>query len=216
MDDEPPLAPANQRESYPKFDIIDAKAAIKRTPASVCLFSFRKQIIGQLFIYKIMPNSVVVNYCFAIPRFNFANSQALFRTVVVDNYVTGQRPLLQCPTCRRNCQSVYYNSNWACAHCLTLHYRSQLVDKTTLLWERRDAIHTHVRHGRPKGMHRQTFVKLKAELLALNAKLDGQSRSFVSEVHDQIVSSTWAPAASVDLWFPNFTVRGGHIVRQFE
>ncbi len=213
MDDELPSPPANQRESFPKFDIIEAKAATKRRPGSVCLFTLRDRMIGQLFIHKMLPNSLVVNYSFAYPHLDYINSEDLMRTVVVDNYVSRQRTLLVCQTCRRNCWSVYYKGHWACANCLKLYHRSQLIDKVALLWERRDLIHARVKHGRPKGMHRGTFVKLKDELRDLNLWLDGKHRTFTSEVHDQIVSSAWVSADNVDLWSPHFTVRGGQFVR---
>jgi protein-arginine kinase activator protein McsA len=213
MADERPPRPANQRESFPKFDIIAARAAMDRTPASLCMFSLRERVIGQLFIYKMLENSIIVNYLFSDEHIGHAEKQDLFRTKVVDNSIIGQRRLLECPSCQQHYWALRYKDHWACADCLKLHYRSQLVDKAARLWERRDFLHARLRYGRPRGMHNRTHMKLREELLVLEATLKGKSRTFSSEAHDQIVSSTWVPAKSVDLWFPGFTVRAGQFVR---
>jgi hypothetical protein len=200
------------REAFPKFDLIEAKAAMERMRAAVCVFDLGRRTIGQTFIAEIQDDSVILNYLFADKQFISEENRSVIKTREIKSKIAAFRRLFVCPLCDQSKQALYYKDTWACATCLRLHYRSQLIDKEVKLWEELDELRTQLRRGRPTGMHHKTFIKLKLRLSALEYRFEGRERKEAGSSHNVIVTSRWVPGAEIDLWSANYAVRGGNFV----
>jgi hypothetical protein len=186
---------------------------MERMSDAVCLFELQRKIVGQLFIPIVNENSIVVNYLFYTPNIKSDTDEVTLPINTVRTGFQAFRALAECPICFEFYCSLYFKDRWACGGCLGLHYRRQLIDKDVARWEKRDALHKQLQHGRPKGMHNATYSKLKEELSHCEGLLDGKRRKYASDAHDLIICARWVPATEVDLWSPYYTVRGGLIVR---
>lgn len=201
-----------QRESFPKLNIVAMKSAMDHLEPAVCVFSVRGRQIGQLFGVNITDECIVVDYVFADEELNSLETEIKLNTSHAPCALDSMRRVFHCPVCQARCWNLYYDEQWACACCLMLNYRSQLVDKTALLHDTRDALRGRIGAGRPKGMHHKTFVKLHDELSKLNERLVGRPRRYASAEHNLIVREEWLPGGQVDLWSSRYQVRSGSIV----
>lgn len=204
---------AAQRESFPKLDLIAAKAAMDRDPASVCLFELDRKIVGQLFIPYLSESDIIVNYLFSVQHMGSYSDEVSLKTITVASPLDPFRRYFVCPECAGSYWSLYFKTRWGCGDCLGLRYRRQLVDKEVLLWERRKELDKQLRHGRPKGMHNSTYFKLKRKQSRLEALLEGKMPKDASDAQNLIIHARWISAAEADLWSPHYTVRGGEFVR---
>jgi len=208
-----PLAErARQRESFHKFDLIAANAAMERIDAAVCVFELRGGMIGQAFIPDISEKTVTINSLILNSDVSSRERQDTIETVSLNNQVDPYRRLFLCPECGSTKWALYYENGWSCAKCLDLVYRSQLVGKDVKLWEERKTLRKRLEGGRAKGMHNKTFIKLHERLSALDCQLRGRSENFASRSHDLIVQSRWVAGAEIDLWSTQYVVRNGEFV----
>lgn len=95
----------------------------------------------------------------------------------------GSRPWFLCPSCGRRCAVVYYGApggRYACRHCVRVSYLSQCEDETGRLWRRQRKLERKLAGGadewngwrKPKGMHQQTFDKLRRQIWELEFRRD--------------------------------------------
>lgn len=93
----------------------------------------------------------------------------------------GTRPWFRCPSCGRRCAVVYYGAGrYACRRCVRVSYLSQCEDETGRLWRRQRKIESKLAGGaaewngwqRPKGMHQETFDRLRRQILELEVRRD--------------------------------------------
>ena len=204
----PPLRASAMRESFPKFDLVEATPAMERRSDPLCIFEQGRRMMGQLFIRKILDTSIIVRYIFASEHVNCNETEVVLPTVRQEVHT-----IFKCPGCMFNRWSLYYRDQWKCADCHGLLYRSQLVDKEVQLWEERDRLSALLKAGRPKGMHNSTYAHHRLRLAELERLLRCRPRKYASDVHDLIVRERWVPGTDADLWFLNYTVRGGFIVK---
>jgi len=141
---------SRQRESYPRFDLIAAKAAMERVPAAVCVFEFRKRMIGQAFIVDVAEDGVAINSHILDDGMDSEERQDFIKTINTQTSLDKYRRLLVCPDCGEHKRYLYFIDGWSCADCLGLIYRTQLVDKEVKLFEEREVLRTQLRWGRPK------------------------------------------------------------------
>ena len=201
-----------QRESFPKLDLIAAKAAMDRLEVAVCVFEARKRMIGQAFIVDVHQNSILLNYVFTEEYSNYGESQIELTTINSSTIMDRNRRVFECPRCESKRWSLYYKNVWLCRDCLNLNYRSELVDKEVKLWEERDSLRQQLSRGRPKGMHNRTYMELRQRLFALDNRLSGRTQKFASSSQDMIVQSRWVSGSEVDLWSSRYSVREGDFV----
>lgn len=206
------LQATKQRESYPKFDIVAANHAMNRLPAAVCVFDQGPRMVGQLFLAEFLEDSVVINYVFSAPHVHCLESVAVIDTKMSSTPLDRHRRLAGCPLCKQFRWSLYYKSVWACADCLGLHYRRQLVAPEVLRWERYDELGKQLKYGRPKGMHNETYRGLRQELIGLEMQLSDRPRRYASDTHDLIITSRWVPGAEIEFWSSQYRVRNGDFV----
>lgn len=205
--------PANQRESFPKFDIVAANHMMNRIPAAVCVFEIGPRMIGQLFLSDVLEESVVINYLFSAPHVHCLESVAVIATRTSSTPLDRGRRLAGCPLCKQFRWSLYYKGVWACADCLGLHYRRQLVAPEVVRWERYDELGKQLKYGRPKGMHNETYRELRQELIGLEMQLRDRPRKYASDTHDLIVTSRWVAGAEIEFWSSQYRVWNGDFVR---
>lgn len=94
----------------------------------------------------------------------------------------GSRPWFRCPLCGRRCAVVYYGApggRFACRHCARVGYLSQCEDETGRLWRKQRKIERRLfgevgewSWKRPKGMHQQTFDRLRDQYWQLEMRKD--------------------------------------------
>lgn len=95
----------------------------------------------------------------------------------------GSRPWLLCPSCGRRCAVVYFGApggRYACRHCVRVSYLSQCDDETGRLWRKQRKIERKLAGGagewngwqKPKGMHQQTFHRLRGQRWELEVRKD--------------------------------------------
>lgn len=95
----------------------------------------------------------------------------------------GTRPWFRCPSCGRRCGVVYYGApggRFACRHCVRVTYLSQCEDETGRLWRRQRKVERKLAGGagewngwqKPKGMHQQTFDRLRGQIWELELRRD--------------------------------------------
>jgi hypothetical protein len=95
----------------------------------------------------------------------------------------GGRPWFLCPSCGRRCAIVYFGApggRYACRHCVRVGYHSQCEDETGQLWLKQRKIERRLAGGagdwngwqKPKGMHQQTFDRLRGQIWELEIRRD--------------------------------------------
>lgn len=95
----------------------------------------------------------------------------------------GGRPWFLCPSCERRCAVVYFGApggRYACRHCVRVGYLSQCEDETGRLWLKQRKIECRLAGGaaewngwtKPKGMHQQTFDRLRRQIWELEMRRD--------------------------------------------
>lgn len=201
------------REAFPRLDIIEAEKVHDRLSAPVCIFSQQSKVVGQLFIVDSERDAIIVNYLFASPYLECNEHQVALKTSSASSPLYKERRSLLCPLCEGRRRILYYRHLWACADCLKLFYRSQLLDKEVKLWARHDDLAERVGRGRPKGMHNSTYHELLRQLASLRVEVRNKTRKYASELHNTTVTSRWHEAAKVDFWSGQYTARGGSFVR---
>ena len=95
----------------------------------------------------------------------------------------GARPWFLCPSCGRRCAVVYFGApggRYACRHCARVGYLSQCEDEMGRLWRRQRKVERKLAGGagewngwqKPKGMHQQTFDRLRGQIWELEIRKD--------------------------------------------
>jgi hypothetical protein len=95
----------------------------------------------------------------------------------------GVRPWFLCPSCGRRCAVVYFGApsgRYACRHCVRVAYLSQCDDEMGRLWRKQRKIERQLAGGagewnrwqKPKGMHQQTFDRLRKQIWELEIRRD--------------------------------------------
>jgi len=200
------------REAYPRFDTIQALKALDQGP-SVCLFLNNGHILGQLIVADSNYSHVTIAYVLQSSYIRYRYDHEIFCTRFVNNTVQKGRVTIECPFCAEQKFSLYYKSDWACARCHGLLFRSQLVSKGALMWECFDQLQGLAKKWRPKGMHNRTYQALLDELSPLRKSLRNQRRCYAADDHSYEVQSVWKPVSELDdLWLRDYVIRNGDIV----
>lgn len=87
----------------------------------------------------------------------------------------GQRPWLVCPGCQRRVAVLCGAGKWfRCRHCYRLPYASQGEAVYDRLLRKRDKLRARVgtRHTKPQGMHWQTWIRLRQQLMTVEMACD--------------------------------------------
>lgn len=94
----------------------------------------------------------------------------------------GERPWFMCPNCDRRCRKLYGGSQFYCRKCHGLSYQSQRARPEDHLLDRAQALRLRLGGSanmmeqfpaRPRGMHRRTYERLRAEGQAIESALYG-------------------------------------------
>src|SRR6476646_10479691 len=128
------------REVFPKLDLVAAKSALDNLTTPICVFHLGRRMVGQLIVPDFDEDSIVVNYLFAMSHVNKCESEERLPTSPSPTSLDCYRRVFLCRGCGQRRWSLYFKSSWACASCLKLLYRSQLLDKEVKLWAARDAL----------------------------------------------------------------------------
>jgi hypothetical protein len=178
------------REAYPQFDIVQAQAAMRRG-LSICEFTDRWDDPKGVARLTLGNNCCQLDYDFRLPHVGAGKGwQGFDLTHTVNGYVK-DRALLICPKCETKKKIVFFKDTWACASCLQLSFRSQLIHPLSKKWEKFDELVGIVKNGKPHGMHNETYDKILVKLEKLEAKLYGKSRRYASDKYSEIVKCTW-------------------------
>jgi hypothetical protein len=98
---------------------------------------------------------------------------------------------------------LFFDDEWACAPCLELQFRSQVVPSLSKKWEKADELEKIVGAGKPLGMHNKTYNVLLGKLQELREALYGKERIRASDKYSQIVKSIWRfPTLGDESFFP--------------
>jgi hypothetical protein len=125
----------------------------------------------------IYPNRRQANYFIRNDALHIETHNQVIQFVKTPCHFGGERYWFQCPQCSRHVVVIYEKQNkFLCRHCHNLSYTSQVVAdddrlrlKARKLRDRLGATHnlSVPITERPKGMHRNTFLRLRyAELVA--------------------------------------------------
>ncbi|MGZ2411013.1 ribosomal protein S27AE [Sphingomonas sp. F9_3S_D5_B_2] len=204
------------REAYPRFNVVQAKAALERFDGdTVCVFSQSGRTIGHLIVsdVDIETNVLQIASFVTSPHLNGTTALETLSMKMAPSGVDAGRRSVICPQCSRSTFNLYYNNKWKCAICHKLAYRSQLITKDTQLMERRDALKAMVGRGRPMHMRNTVFQQLRIELRHANLRL-GRRFHQANEVHSIIATDEWVRAGDVsDLWIRGYAVSAGRVVQ---
>jgi hypothetical protein len=178
------------QEAYPRFDIIRARAAISGG-AQICEFvDHIGRTVGHLRVIGDSETQLTLEYELTSPFI-----RGCHETVILDLVPTPQqepnRKSIVCPGCGKWKSTIIFAEDWRCRECHGLCYRSQLVDKYTLLLEKKNGLKEIIGKIRPKGMHRRTYARLRDEYAKLSRATKGKSYSGASRAHAYIVTSSW-------------------------
>lgn len=121
---------------------------------------------------------------------------SLWITHTACNY-GGTRPWLLCPSCGRRCAVVYFGApggRYACRRCSRVAYLSQCEDETGRLWRKQRKIECKLAGStgewngwqKPKGMHQQTFDRLRRRITEMEVRKDDLLGMFTASLLQRI------------------------------
>lgn len=179
------------QEAYPCFHIVRAVAA-NAGGATVCQFVDNlRRTVGHLSIRERCRTTITLEYELASSYIRNCYESVTLDVDRTPNQVDANRRSVFCPGCKKRGSTLVFVGEWKCRLCHGLCYRSQLVDKHTLVLERRNTLKSLIKAGRPKGMHRTTFDYLKQELSTLSLATKGIINRGSSDAHAYVVIGTW-------------------------
>jgi ribosomal protein L37AE/L43A len=183
------------REAYPAFDVNRATAAGQKG-RELCVFSNERGLrLGVAFVTRPEgASSLVLEHTIGGPYLSYSDQGIRVRVEPLPNQLNDARLAVLCPMCHRRRSILVYKDHWACAKCHKLLYRSQVVDKLTLKWERKEWLTAKIGKGRPLGMHNKKYVPLRQELDLLQEQFAGKLPRYASAEHSYRISSEWRPA----------------------
>src|SRR4051794_27794635 len=86
------------REAYPRFDVIQAQAAMEREP-SVCVFTLNNLVIGHLIIASSEASSVTIAYIVYARHIPHCEGTITFTMHFTRNTVHFDRVTIECAIC---------------------------------------------------------------------------------------------------------------------
>jgi hypothetical protein len=188
------------REAYPRFDMVRAKAAIE-AGAEICQFTDNLgRTVGHAQMAGVNDTHFTLEYQFASPLFPVTYNTIDLQMSLTPNKVDINRTNILCPKCGTRKSIIIFNGIWGCDSCLKLLYRSQCVSKNTILWERMNELKKEVGYGRPKGIHRATYVRLRKKYVGLREQLKGAAAPEAGDGHSYIVVANWRKSVPDDEW----------------
>lgn len=151
-------------EAYPRIDIYEAD----RNQGKPCA-RFLAHEAGWRGDAKVEFSEVCVtiHYSINVGKF-YPHGRGVEVFKLTRNSPQDNRPSVKCPQCDRSIQVLVWNGSFACAKCHKLLYASQLGTRDEVELEKRESdLAARIGSGRPKGMQRTTYAKLKADLARL-------------------------------------------------
>ncbi len=224
-----PTRPPAYLEYYPRFDIVAALAA-RRRGSDVCEFRTQRQhwLAGQLIIAEYRSaQTITIDFCGGLPFPHIGGSSTAELRIDGDSQEEdpgGRSEALLCPTCNGRRFVLWYKCRWGCARCHKLLHRSQVIDPLARRAERVERLEKQVKPGRPAGMRRASFAKLRAQLAELRDDLEKRRAARgndapldISADHQLILVARWLRARDIEGFaFPNYRVSAGRLERVSE
>lgn len=196
------LEPPRYLEAYPRFDMVRAKAATENEDLEVCEFADQiGRVHGLARFGDMTEDSIVLEYKITLPYLPGVYSSTKLKLVKAPNGVDENRIITCCPKCHKRKVLLVYLHGWACSNCHGLIYRSQTMPTCTRFFEKKNALHSIIKRGRPKGMHHATFSALHKKLSELSKQLKGETVQYLNEHQIHIIQSTWKRKVSAHSLF---------------
>ncbi len=197
------------REAYPSLNIVNAKAALGRGKP-VCDFVDHQGVTRGVARLEITNELCTVEWNFNFPQTGHRSGRRDLAIARANNGFGEHRLMVLCPGCRDKKVTVFFREDWACATCLGLLFRSQLVDPAVRKWAEFDKIKERVGYGRPKGMHNKTYNSLKTKHDKIQKQLYDQERANASIKYVHVINNNWRPWIATDVKaFRNITTLPG-------
>lgn len=160
-----------------------------------CQWSQDGEKIGEVGIGS-SSNGINLTYNSRIGDGDWVHHQQSVAVLWEDCRFGGQRPYFQCPSCHRRVLKLYARGEFRCRQCHRVSYPSQRERESDRAQRRANQIRKrlggepgwHNVPARPKGMHRQTYLRLADEIKNLDAVTDDVAIRILTRVQQQITA----------------------------
>lgn len=188
------------REAYAQFDIGRASAAFKRGEI-ICEFSDQFDEHLGIARFDLRGDRCQLEYNIRTPVSEHVHKCREFDLTPIANGIAKGRVTVKCPGCKTRKKILFFKDKWRCATCHDLSFRSQLIHPLAKEWEKFDALTTHLKSGKPHGIHNDTYIGLLNKLEAIQHNLRNESRRYASRNFSNSVKAVWREHQSMDDFF---------------
>jgi hypothetical protein len=192
------VAQVRYQEAFPKFNMFEARCALKYSN-KICEFvDHVGRKMGHARITGVDDTHLTLEYKFGSPfvpyTYNTIDIPLVAKELWSNNYPNN----ILCPACNEIKSVLIYQETWKCRSCHKLLYRTQHLDRVTILWERMKRLESVVGYARPKGMHAKTYRPLRKKYNDLRRSLTGVAVPEASNAHSYFLVATWRDAVAED------------------
>jgi hypothetical protein len=194
-------------EAYPKIDILDLEAQLRRGAVACEWTNEKGAIAGHISDIVLGSESVSFSYKF-LGITNIEASHGNTRTALtwINRNGIHNRPAIVCPSCATQREVIYFVSRkWACRVCHDLGILSSLLSPVSRKVRERWQLTQALSAGRPRHMRRERYTALRQRLRALDRELGPEPAQPLAPDWSFEMRPTWHSSNDQLMFEPDYT-----------